>query len=708
MAWIELFKHHMRTGTHASTKGGPRPRGSRWVQDELAEATGFDEGKTNVSRESISRYGRAEDLPSEESINHLGRAFFGSDPVLAEEKARFLASWKAAHQEREDAQAKSRTPLAPIAIGFADERPPHYFGKKRKDQVQDLAKLLDQAVKVSVIVLGDGGIGKTTFKREVTHHDGMRARFASRIFEARLETAPGAAAMQNAIATAAGLDPRLDLKAVLDGLSRAGPTLLLLDNLETPWDAEPKPVEALLRSLAATPDVSLLASLRGRVAPLSPLWARQFRLSDLEPEEARAMFRAHAPLVAEDDPHLARFLDELGGNPLAIQLVAGRAAAHETLADLWADWQALGPKLARNSEMPERHRHASLANSIEFSLASRRLDESGRRLFRLLGALPAGIAREDRVVLLGLEKGSDGADQLLRLGLAYTEHDRLDLLPPIRRHALARHAPQGEDAQGWARHLLQLTEELGERFQAHGGEVVVRLRPELPNLEAALRRATVEPELLPYATAAIWTYTVICRWTGLGGLALHSLGDACRSASDLQGEADCIWSLGDIALARSDHAQARERYEAALPLYRQVGDLLGEANCIKSLGDIALARSDHAQAREHIEAALPLYRQLGSLLGEANCIRCLGEIARQLLDRAKARERYASALPLFRQVGDVEGEAEALRGLADLARDEGRAEEARAGYREVLAMEERIGAAGNAAITRARLAGLDG
>ena len=71
-----------------------------------------------------------------------------------------------------------------------------------------------------------------------------------------------------------------------------------------------------------------------------------------------------------------------------------------------------------------------------------------------------------------------------------------------------------------------------------------------------------------------------------------------------------------------------------MPLYRQVGDVLGEANCIQSLGDIALERSEHDAARAAYEQALPLCRQVGAVLGEANCIQRLGDIA---LARSRAR-----------------------------------------------------------------------
>jgi uncharacterized protein HemY len=51
----------------------------------------------------------------------------------------------------------------------------------------------------------------------------------------------------------------------------------------------------------------------------------------------------------------------------------------------------------------------------------------------------------------------------------------------------------------------------------------------------------------------------------------------------VQGEANCILSLGDIAFRRCDYDAARKAFEDALPHYRQVGDVQGEANCLAKL-----------------------------------------------------------------------------------------------------------------------------
>jgi tetratricopeptide (TPR) repeat protein len=130
-----------------------------------------------------------------------------------------------------------------------------------------------------------------------------------------------------------------------------------------------------------------------------------------------------------------------------------------------------------------------------------------------------------------------------------------------------------------------------------------------------------------------------------------------RKAGNPRAEAQGAERSGDVALRRSDHAGARQRYEEALPLYRQVGAVLGEANCIRSLGDIALRDSRAEEARERFQAALDLYRRIPEpySIGWALC-----RLARIEKDKSKRADLLAQIASVWMGI-DREDLVEGLR-----------------------------------------------
>ncbi|WP_370866006.1 tetratricopeptide repeat protein [Chondromyces apiculatus] len=125
-----------------------------------------------------------------------------------------------------------------------------------------------------------------------------------------------------------------------------------------------------------------------------------------------------------------------------------------------------------------------------------------------------------------------------------------------------------------------------------------------------IRRGLTTAEPVPWIEAAI-ALTDFARFSGhVTPSPLDLAGATSTALCATWHAARCIQSLGDIALARSEHEEAREQYERALPMYEQVGDVLGQANCIRSLENIARAEGAAHRAREHYQAALALYARI--------------------------------------------------------------------------------------------------
>jgi tetratricopeptide (TPR) repeat protein len=660
----ELLASHLRKGTRPD--GTP---GRRWSKKDFAAETG-------VSDRTVGNWLNGKTCPDD--LESIERVLFGRNPAHDADRLRLREAFEAATRRGEG--AASVGPFIP---------PDRCFG--RDTDIAALTAVLTGPRAAAVAVLGPPGIGKTTLTRQVATSPAVVERFGERRWLVQLETTTDAAALRTAVLLAIGLDPAS--RSFRDALARLStrPSLLVLDNLETPWEQDMAAVQDCLRRLVAVQTVTLLASMRGNVAPTGPAFAPRLVLDPLAADEAKRLFLDLAPGITVEDPQLDPFLRELGGVPLAIELVAYRAAPHDALGELWDEWQRRGVALATHPDLPQG-RLTSVARSIDLSLQSRRLRDAGRRLFRLLGRLPAGMAREDRAAMLGGD-ATEAKGQLLAIGLALPrDGGRLDLLPPVRAFAHSLQPPGAPDADRWWRHYLGLLTTLGPRIgEAGGAEAAARLKPETANLEAAFVAALALDQRRA-ALAAADGLADLARFTGLSAAApLRALAEACRAAGDSAGEVHCIKSLGDIALGRSDHDAAHAAHTQALTLFRQAGDALGEADSLQSLGDAALRRLDHDAACAAYERASMLFRRIGSAQGEAESIKGLGDVALDRSDHDAARTAYERALALFRRIGSVHGEANCIKSLGDIALLRSDFDAARTAYQEASTLFRRVG-----------------
>jgi tetratricopeptide (TPR) repeat protein len=157
----------------------------------------------------------------------------------------------------------------------------------------------------------------------------------------------------------------------------------------------------------------------------------------------------------------------------------------------------------------------------------------------------------------------------------------------------------------------------------------------------------------------------------------------------------------------SEYGAARERYEEARPIYRDIGDRLGEANCIKALGDVHYSLDEYGAARERYEEARPIYRDIGARLGEINCYFGLADLDRHGERWEAAEEKYREALSYYEETGMAFNAALALQRLGYTAEGAGEHLQARDYYQAALELFERIGSP-QAESVRADLETLEG
>jgi hypothetical protein len=133
----------------------------------------------------------------------------------------------------------------------------------RDFELNEIMELLRQE-SPRIAILGGGGMGKTSLARAVLHHPDICTRFEHRFFVGA-ESATNSIELAALIGLHVSLNPGADLtKPVVQYFLRQPPCMLILDNLETPWEPMQSRggVEEFLSLLTDVLHVVLIVSLQ--------------------------------------------------------------------------------------------------------------------------------------------------------------------------------------------------------------------------------------------------------------------------------------------------------------------------------------------------------------------------------------------------------------------------------------------------------------
>jgi len=302
-------------------------------------------------------------------------------------------------------------------------------------------------------ILGGPGHGKTTVSLKASQDERVAQRYGIRRFFVRCDSSTTRDALVSDVAFSMGLQPEPNLEPQMFAVLKQGPAVLVFDNAETPWEADPQATEALLAELAAISGLCLVISIRGTQRPQGVAWREPIVVPPLELHAAREAFLAVSGKGHRNDRYLDSLIDAVDRVPLGICLLACQAEGQPNLDGLYSRWGAEKTALLQRSGGGTRL--TNLEVSLEISITSSRMSEPARRLLMMLGLLPDGTAWEDLESLLPGLSAKASAD-LRHVGLAYDENSRLRVHSLVREYTGKRYTQSETDLDATIAHFVRM------------------------------------------------------------------------------------------------------------------------------------------------------------------------------------------------------------------------------------------------------------
>ena len=164
-----------------------------------------------------------------------------------------------------------------------------------------------------------------------------------------------------------------------------------------------------------------------------------------------------------------------------------------------------------------------------------------------------------------------------------------------------------------------------------------------------------------------------------------------REIGDRGGEGTTLYDLGRVYNVLGKRKEALKHFEEALRILREVGNRKGEAKTLSSIGRVYNTQGKKEEALSRYEEALSIYREIGDRGGQGILLDHLGWIFNALGKKEEALEYSEQALKLLREVRDREGEGKLLISLGRIYMALGKREQALKHYEEALSIHREVG-----------------
>ncbi|KZV94539.1 hypothetical protein EXIGLDRAFT_515964 [Exidia glandulosa HHB12029] len=480
----------------------------------------------------------------------------------------------------------------------------------RDDELVRAVDALTLSSSNHVSIMGAPGIGKTTLALSVLHNEGTVEQFDRR----RFYIACAAHGSVSSLLASLGMN---NVKQLVAFLRSSQPSLLLLDNFDVTLAGDREAAEALINTLGAADNLTLLLTMRGAEIGSGSVKMERHVLGPLTPHASEQLFLSLSEYTPSDSPltpfspasfsptspsstsslssptsavstaatsvsissttsqDVQKIIAEADGVPLALTLLAHRPPGNHNSSS------------SSSSSLTE-HEQNRLDAVIASSVAH--IDASGAEALALLARASSGLIR----ALLPAR----GIAALLRTALAYRqpdhsgeeEEERIRVLAPIRSYALAHLPPSAAGLSQLRAHYINLAMRAGEIGGSATPTVVRLLEREAGNLNCVLRESVTEQSgqgvdaMKGCVALGVWGAWVGSQDRGL----LEVVVDALRHRGDRKPEADDGDAKGKakredgllnealMALSRlyaPSSTQARALIDEALVAARRAGDI---------------------------------------------------------------------------------------------------------------------------------------